>query len=289
MKTAHCFLGLLLFFLGTALQAQTFWTGPKVKFSKANFADWTLEANQDRITDSVWITRADRSGIFNIAREAGFNRESRSSPIGTEWAVGQIADGIENLEFTTWVATNSNPPPEELNINKVLHLIEEDIYIDIKFTAWTPGGGGSGTGMGGGFAYERSSPGPDTDNDGDGFDATEDCNDNNPEVNPDQDEIPYNGLDDDCNPDTRDDDLDGDGFVAADDCNDGDAMINPDQTEIPFNGLDDDCNPNTLDDDADQDGYNTDSDCNDNDPNINPGQSEIPYNGIDDDCNPNTR
>jgi hypothetical protein len=31
----------------------------------------------------------------------------------------------------------------------VLHLIADDIYLDIKFLSWTAGGGG-------GFSYERS-------------------------------------------------------------------------------------------------------------------------------------
>lgn len=35
-----------------------------------------------------------------------------------------------------------------------------------------------------------------------------------------QAEIPYNGIDDDCDPNTLDDDLDGDGLVLALDCND---------------------------------------------------------------------
>lgn len=43
-----------------------------------------------------------------------------------------------------------------------------------------------------------------------------DCNDSNPNVNPGHAEVPYNQLDDDCSPATRDDDLDGDGhFVLA--------------------------------------------------------------------------
>ena len=29
-------------------------------------------------------------------------------------------------------------------------------------------------------------------------------------------EIPYNGIDDDCDPDTLDDDLDGDGYIEFD-------------------------------------------------------------------------
>lgn len=47
-----------------------------------------------------------------------------------------------------------------------------------------------------------------------------------------QTEIPYNGIDDDCNPATRNDDLDQNGFLAADDCDDNNASINSQATEI---------------------------------------------------------
>ena len=50
----------------------------------------------------------------------------------------------------------SGPTDEEVGVPKVVHLISEDIYIDLIFTQWTGGGGGSGTGFGGGFAYQRS-------------------------------------------------------------------------------------------------------------------------------------
>ncbi len=40
--------------------------------------------------------------------------------------------------------------------NMVIHLITDDIYIDIKFLSWTPGGGDT-SGLGG-FSYERSTP-----------------------------------------------------------------------------------------------------------------------------------
>jgi len=138
--------------------SQTIWNGPKLVFEKADYANWLLEENQDRITDSVWITRQDNQGIFNIRVENNYDRQNRTSPLGTEWANGQIADGIENLTFTTWQNSKQNSSADEVGKNKVLHLIAEDIYIDIKFLSWTPGGGGSGTGFGGGFSYERSTP-----------------------------------------------------------------------------------------------------------------------------------
>ncbi len=77
--------------------------------------------------------------------------------------------------------------------------------------------------------------------DGDGFFADEDCDDNNPNINPAQIEEPYNGIDDDCDALTLDDDLDQDGFSIAEDCNDDNSAINPNAVEIPNNGIDEDC------------------------------------------------
>ena len=37
-------------------------------------------------------------------------------------------------------------------------------------------------------------------------------------------EVPYDGLDNDCDPSTADDALDGDGWLLVDDCDDGDAL-----------------------------------------------------------------
>ena len=45
------------------------------------------------------------------------------------------------------------------------------------------------------------------DNDHDGWNANVDCNDNNPDINPEIKEIYYNNIDDDCNPSTVDENL----------------------------------------------------------------------------------
>jgi hypothetical protein len=140
----------LISFIGLRTEnvgAQTIWTGPTMTFAKANNADWTLEANQDRLTSAVWITRANNRGIFNIVTENGYS--DFSSPSDTEWAIGTTAN-LGSLTFQNWEATNGGNPPGLVNKDLVVHLITDDIYIDIKFTFWQSGG------TGGGFSYDRS-------------------------------------------------------------------------------------------------------------------------------------
>lgn len=128
------------------LNAQVIWTGPITTFTKADNADWTLEANQDRITSNVWITRKSTQSIFNIVSETG---STTISPSGTEWAIGTTAE-IGTLTFDNFITTHGGNPSSILNQDMVLHLITDNIYIDIKFTSY------SGGGPGGGFSYERS-------------------------------------------------------------------------------------------------------------------------------------
>lgn len=81
------------------------------------------------------------------------------------------------------------------------------------------------------------------DADYDGFDVNSDCDDNNPDVNPDAWDLCEDGIDNDC----QDGDAqcpvddDNDGFVAEEDCNDRDPDVNPDAQEDCMNDVDDNC------------------------------------------------
>ena len=123
------------------------WTGEALTFTKDNGADPTQEANQDRITDNVWITRGNGGGqIYNAAVESDASKST--SPEDTEWALGTTAN-IENLTFDAF--RDIVRPQDVVGKDLVLHLISDDIYIDIQFTSWS-----QGSNSGGGFSYTRS-------------------------------------------------------------------------------------------------------------------------------------
>jgi len=129
----------------------TVWTGPDVTFTKAAFADPTLAANQDRLTDDVWLTRDFAAGLFNAASESGYDRASFLSPLGTAWAPGTTAD-LASLTFDTWRNALGGDPPASVGQDYVVHLIAADVYLDLRFLSW------AGPGEGGSFSYVRSSP-----------------------------------------------------------------------------------------------------------------------------------
>jgi hypothetical protein len=148
-----------------------------------------------------------------------------------------------------------------------------------------------------------------TDADKDGFDAGfgvgEDCDDDNPNINPAADEVWYNGIDNNCTCDNEhcsdyDQDLDGwdhsywNSTVASNggDCNDSNASVHPEAADEWYDGYDTNCDGQN-DNDQDLDGYSSSehtsagTDCDDTDPEINVDGTES-YNGKDDECNGKT-
>jgi hypothetical protein len=142
----------LLFFLHTAVQASTIWNGPTINFTDIAGSDPTQAANQDRLTNNVWITRAGVQGIYNAAQETGFTHFL--SPADTAWANGTTANyaSLTYTDWNTWAKGVNPNPPSTVGVDAVMHLISDDIYLDVKFTTW----GGSA----GGFSYSRSTPVP---------------------------------------------------------------------------------------------------------------------------------
>ncbi len=135
-----------------SINPNSVWQGSKIIFTKIDGADWTLPENQDNITNAVAITRASNQGIFNIAVESQY--EDFESPVDTEWAIGTTSN-LGSLTFNDWetaVSDSLEGPPSAVGVDMVVHLISDNIYIDIKFLSWASGGQGGQ----GGFSYERS-------------------------------------------------------------------------------------------------------------------------------------
>ncbi len=96
------------------------WTGPTITFTKmgVDTADPTDPANQDRLTDHVWLTRAATEGIFNIAPGQEDEYVRFTSPADTLWASGAMPENAgktiaatnwQQLTFTTWAAAYGGP------------------------------------------------------------------------------------------------------------------------------------------------------------------------------------
>ncbi len=129
-------------------EGATVWGGPVITFSNT-----CALCSTDQITSSVAMTRGESSGIFNAAAETQSAGKEGLSPIDTEWAYGTTAE-LGELDFQPWFAwLGFESPSRAVNQDAVLHLISDDVYIDIRFTSWEDG---QGTG---GFSYTRTTPG----------------------------------------------------------------------------------------------------------------------------------
>ena len=128
--------------------AYILWNSNFQAFIKKDDTDAAIANNQDRLTNNVWITRDNDGGqIYNVVKESSSNKNK--SPTGTEWAIGTLNE-LSLLKFKSFRST-VDKPKEVVGKDLVMHLIDDDIYLNIKFTSWS-------VGKKGGFSYERSAP-----------------------------------------------------------------------------------------------------------------------------------
>jgi hypothetical protein len=119
--------------------------GDVVVFTKLDSADWTLPQNQDRIADSVWITRKHNQSIFNIALDSGM---TNNSPLHTLWSRNSILN-TEMDDFTTFRSMHNNNPQSLIGDTVSLYLQQYGMYFNLLFSSF------SGGNSGGGFSYSR--------------------------------------------------------------------------------------------------------------------------------------
>jgi len=140
----------------------TVWSGPTITFTKTGFdtADPNDPLNQDRLTNNVWLTRGGDQGMFNVAPGHEDNYIRFTSPADTLWATSVMPANIgktiaasnwAQLSFTNWAPSYGGPGSAlSQNIathNAVVHLLTDDIYLDLTFTNYSSGGD---------FTYRRS-------------------------------------------------------------------------------------------------------------------------------------
>ena len=140
--------------------APTVWTGTTVSFSKPAFAMPSII--HDFLTDNVRLARGNSQGLYNIAKENLFSGAVPSlSPFDTAWATNLnnpaaaiSASNWASLSFTNWTAAYAGAVGANFDRDAVVHLISDDVYLNLRFTSWAGGNGG------GAYSYVRTTPVP---------------------------------------------------------------------------------------------------------------------------------
>lgn len=125
--------------------ASTIWNGPTNGFFHA------VGGLSDEITTNVIITRGGLGGLYNSFLESG--AVAGVSPKGTTWALGSLSN-LSTLTFAACPLEMSERPPNDVGNTYVVHLLTNNIYLQLTLTNWG-GAGGSGNTT---FGYTRSSP-----------------------------------------------------------------------------------------------------------------------------------
>jgi hypothetical protein len=141
LKTA---LSILIFAIARSTPAATLWTGPNITFTQS-----ATTPKDVLISGAVSLTRAGNHWLYNP--DGGDTGPAVGTPSDTLWAFGTLAN-YASLSYQTFDSYRNGNLSAVLLPNKpmVVHLVNEDIYLALTFTAWPAGGGF--------FAYTRSTP-----------------------------------------------------------------------------------------------------------------------------------
>jgi len=135
----------VLTILCTGRATPTFWTGPNTNFAQTSF---TSPPQADvLVRGKASITRNFSHWLYNTNVEGG---ATFGSPSDTEWAFGSLIDAT-NLSYQSFDSLrNGDLSGVLVGHPMVCHIINEDIYFSITFSAWPRGGGF--------ISYSRSTP-----------------------------------------------------------------------------------------------------------------------------------
>jgi hypothetical protein len=132
----------MLLISSPSVPAATLWTGRNISFTQS-----ASSGSDVILPGKVVLTRGGSQVLFNTA--AGETVAGLSSPVDTEWAFGTLTN-FSTLTYQSLESMrNGDLALLILNQPMVMHLINEDIYLSVTFTAWGQHGAG-------GFSYTRS-------------------------------------------------------------------------------------------------------------------------------------
>lgn len=136
-------------------QAQTYWTGTNYNFTNPG------NGATDVLTSIVWLTRSPASGTGSGGLYNAANQPSpfigAPPPAGTEWGIGTLAGYMANTNsvfFGSCPLEQGEKPPTDVGDTFVVHLVTNNIYLQLTLTAW---GGAGGVGLKS-LSYTRTTP-----------------------------------------------------------------------------------------------------------------------------------
>jgi hypothetical protein len=127
---------LMAFLIGAVSRAQgqteTVWSGSNITFNNPG------NGATDILTASVILTRSSGGGgLYNAASEPG---PQGGSPADTQWAMGTLSEFTNGMippsNFGDCPLEGGNHPPGFVTDTFVVHLVAENIYLQLTLNSW---------------------------------------------------------------------------------------------------------------------------------------------------------